>query len=151
MPWSWGTGFEKPTSGVYHAVWSRDLYQIVTALMAAGDRGAAERALTFVFDHQQKPDGSVWQNTFVDGTPHWTNVQMDEVALPIVLAWQLGRDDADTYQARQARRRLHRRQRAQDGSGPLGEPGRLVARDHRLGDRGPRRGGRPRAQQRRRR
>jgi glucoamylase len=97
MPWSWGTGFEKPTSGVYHAVWSRDLYQIVTALMAAGDRGAAERALTFVFDHQQKPDGSVWQNTFVDGTPHWTNVQMDEVALPIVLAWQLGRDDADTY------------------------------------------------------
>jgi glucoamylase len=97
MPWSWGTGFEQPTSGVYHAVWSRDLYQIVTGLMAAGDRGAAERALTFVFEHQQKPDGSVWQNTFVDGTPHWTNVQMDEVAFPIVLAWQLGRDDADTY------------------------------------------------------
>jgi len=97
MPWSWGTGFEQPTSGVYHAVWSRDLYQIVTALMAAGDRGAAERALTFVFEHQQKPDGSVWQNTFVDGTPHWTNVQMDEVAFPIVLAWQLGRDDAATY------------------------------------------------------
>jgi glucoamylase len=97
MPWSWGTGFEQPTSGVYHAVWSRDLYQIVTALMAAGDRGAAERALTFLFTHQQKPDGSFWQNTFVDGTPHWTNVQMDEVAFPIVLAWQLGRDDADTY------------------------------------------------------
>jgi glucoamylase len=97
MPWSWGTGFEQPTSGVYHAVWSRDLYQIVTALMAAGDRGAAERALTFVFEHQQKPDGSVWQNTFVDGTPHWTNVQMDEVAFPIVLAWQLARDDGATY------------------------------------------------------
>jgi glucoamylase len=97
MPWSWGTGFEQPTSGVYHAVWSRDLYQIVTALMAAGDRAAAERALTFLFEHQQKPDGSFWQNTFVDGTPHWTNVQMDEVAFPIVLAWQLGRDDADTY------------------------------------------------------
>jgi glucoamylase len=97
MPWSWGTGFEQPTSGVYHAVWSRDLYQIVTALLAAGDRGAAERALSFVFEHQQKPDGSVWQNTFVDGTPHWTNVQMDEVAFPIVLAWQLGRNDAATY------------------------------------------------------
>jgi glucoamylase len=97
MPWSWGTGFEQPTSGVYHAVWSRDLYQIVTALMAAGDRGAAERALTFLFEHQQKPDGSFWQNTYVDGTPHWTNVQMDEVAFPIVLAWQLGRDDTDTY------------------------------------------------------
>jgi glucoamylase len=97
MPWAWGTGFEQPVSGVYHAVWSRDLYQIVTAMLAAGDRGAAERALEYLFARQQKPDGSFPQNTFVDGTPHWTNVQMDEVAFPIVLAWQLGRDDAATY------------------------------------------------------
>jgi glucoamylase len=97
MPWSWGTGFEQPKSGVYHAVWSRDLYQIVTGLMAAGDRGAAERALTFVFDEQQRPDGSIRQNTFVDGTPHWDGTQQDEVAFPIVLAWQLHRDDAQTY------------------------------------------------------
>ena len=97
MPWSWGTGFEQPKSGVYHAVWSRDLYQIATGLLAAGDRAAAQRALTFVFTKQQKPDGSIWQNTFVDGTPHWMGVQEDEVALPIVLAWQLGRDDAATY------------------------------------------------------
>jgi glucoamylase len=97
MPWSWGTGFESPKSGVYHAVWSRDLYQIVTALMAAGDRGAAERALTFVFDKQQRPDGSVRQNTFVDGTPHWDGTQQDEVAFPIVLAWMLQRTDAQTY------------------------------------------------------
>jgi glucoamylase len=97
MPWAWGTGFEFPKSGVYHAVWSRDLYQIVTGMMAAGDRGAAERALTFVFDKQQRPDGSVRQNTFVDGTPHWDGTQQDEVAFPIVLAWQLHRDDAQTY------------------------------------------------------
>jgi glucoamylase len=97
MPWSWGTGFEQPKSGVYHAVWSRDLYQIVTGLMAAGDRGAAARALTFVFDKQQRPDGSIRQNTFVDGTPHWDGTQQDEVAFPIVLAWQLHRDDAQTY------------------------------------------------------
>jgi glucoamylase len=97
MPWAWGTGFESPKSGVYHAVWSRDLYQIVTGLMAAGDRGAAERALTFVFDKQQRPDGSIRQNTFVDGTPHWNGTQQDEVAFPIVLAWQLHRDDAQTY------------------------------------------------------
>jgi glucoamylase len=96
MPWVWGTGLEKP-SGVYHAVWSRDLYQIVTAMLAAGDRAAADRALTYIFDRQQKPDGSFWQNTLVDGTPHWTSVQQDEVAFPIVLAWQLGRDDLDTY------------------------------------------------------
>jgi glucoamylase len=99
MPWAWGTGFEKPVSGVYHAVWSRDLYQIVTALLAAGDRGAADRALDYLFTKQQKPDGSFPQNTFVDGTPHWTGVQMDEVSFPIVLAWQLHRDDATTYAA----------------------------------------------------
>jgi glucoamylase len=97
MPWAWGTGFEFPKSGVYHAVWSRDLYQIVTGMMAAGDRGAAERALTFVFEKQQRPDGSVRQNTFVDGTPHWDGTQQDEVAFPIVLAWELHRDDAQTY------------------------------------------------------
>ena len=39
----------------------------------------------------------VRQNTFVDGTPHWDGTQQDEVAFPIVLAWQLGRDDAQTY------------------------------------------------------
>jgi glucoamylase len=97
MPWAWGTGFEFPKSGVYHAVWSRDLYQVVTGMMAAGDRGAAERALTFVFEKQQRPDGSVRQNTFVDGTPHWDGTQQDEVAFPIVLAWELHRDDAQTY------------------------------------------------------
>ena len=53
MPWAWGTGFEFPKSGAYHAVWSRDLYQIVTGMMAAGDRGAAERALSFVFDKRR--------------------------------------------------------------------------------------------------
>ena len=138
MPWAWGTGFECPKSGVYHAVWSRDLYQIVTGMMAAGDRGAAERALNFVFTKQQRPDGSVRQNTFVDGTPHWDGTQQDEVAFPIVLAWQLDRDDAQTYtqHVKPAADWLVR-DRAQDRHGPLGEPGRLVAGHDRLGDRRP--------------
>ncbi|MFL5841728.1 MAG: glycoside hydrolase family 15 protein [Thermoleophilaceae bacterium] len=96
MPWVWGTGLENP-SGAYHLVWARDLYQIATALLAAGDRGGAERALTYLFERQQKPDGSFPQNSTVDGTPHWGNLQLDEVAFPIVLAWQLGRDDASTW------------------------------------------------------
>ncbi|WP_407736837.1 glucan 1,4-alpha-glucosidase [Hyalangium sp.] len=96
MPWVWGQGLEKP-SGAYHLVWSRDLYQIATALLAAGDRDAAGRALDHLFTVQQKPDGSFPQNATVEGTPHWTNLQLDEVALPIVLAWQLGRTDAATY------------------------------------------------------
>ena len=96
MPWAWGTGLETP-SGAYHLVWARDLYEIATALLAAGDRAGAERALTYLFDRQQKPDGSFPQNSTVDGTPHWTNLQLDEVADPIILAWQLGRTDAATY------------------------------------------------------
>jgi glucoamylase len=96
MPWVWGTGLENP-SGAYHLVWSRDLYQIATALLAAGDRAAARRALSYLFERQQKPDGCFPQNTEVDGTEHWTNLQLDQVAFPIVLAWQLGRRDRKTY------------------------------------------------------
>ncbi|MEA2311326.1 MAG: glucoamylase, partial [Solirubrobacteraceae bacterium] len=96
MPWVWGQGLERP-SGAYHLVWSRDLYEIATALLSDGDRAGADRALTFLLDVQQKPDGSFPQNSEVSGAPHWTNLQMDEVAFPLVLAWQLGRADATTY------------------------------------------------------
>jgi glucoamylase len=96
MPWVWGTGLENP-SGAYHLVWSRDLYQIATALIAAGDTAGANRAVDYLFLRQQKQDGSFPQNSTVDGTPHWGNLQLDEVALPIVLAWQLGRTDSDLY------------------------------------------------------
>ncbi|MET0513381.1 MAG: glycoside hydrolase family 15 protein [Thermoleophilaceae bacterium] len=85
------------TCDAYHLVWSRDLYQVGTALIAAGDRDGAERALEFLFERHQKPDGSFPQNSLVDGTPRWTNLQLDEVALPIVLAWQLERFDSATY------------------------------------------------------
>jgi glucoamylase len=96
MPWAWGTGLENP-SGAYHLVWARDLYEIATALLAAGDRAGAERALTYLFDRQQKPDGSFPQNSTVDGKEHWTNLQLDEVADPIILAWQLGEPYTTKY------------------------------------------------------
>ena len=43
MPWVLGTGLSRP-SGAYHLVWSRDLYQIATALLAAGDRAGGRPA-----------------------------------------------------------------------------------------------------------
>ena len=97
MPWVWGQGLSNP-SDVYHKVWSRDLYQIATALLAAGDRAGAARSVDYLFDRQQKPDGCFPQNSNIDGTEKWTNLQLDEVAFPIVLAWQLGRRDAGTYE-----------------------------------------------------
>jgi glucoamylase len=100
MPWIWGTlKLNAPgddTSGPYHLVWPRDLYHVVTALKAAGDEAAAARAVDHLWAIQL-PDGSWSQNTEPDGTPHWTGQQLDEDALPIVLAWWLGRRGAGDW------------------------------------------------------
>jgi glucoamylase len=96
MPWAWGTGLNNP-SGAYHLVWSRDLYEIVTALIADGDLAGAGRALDYLFNVQQKPDGSFPQNSQLDGTPVFGSLQLDEVGDPIILAYELGRKDATTW------------------------------------------------------
>ena len=83
--------------GGYHFVWARDLYQQVTSILAAGDRGAADRAVTWLFTRQQLADGTFPQNSKVDGTPDQRNLQLDEVGFPIVLAWMLGRNDNATW------------------------------------------------------
>jgi glucoamylase len=88
-PWAWANELQQ--FPVYHAVWSRDLYQHATALIAMGDVAAADRALDHLWTVQQRPDGSFPQNARLDGEPVFGGLQMDEVALPIVLAWQLGR------------------------------------------------------------
>ncbi|MEP6816834.1 MAG: glycoside hydrolase family 15 protein [Marmoricola sp.] len=88
-PWAWANVLQ--SLAVYHAVWSRDLYQIATALIAMGDRAAASRALDYLFDVQQRPDGSYPQNSRLSGEPVFGGLQMDEVSFPTLLAWQLGR------------------------------------------------------------
>lgn len=98
VPWGEAINADNGGVGGYHLVWSRDLYQVATAQLAAGDVAAANRSLDYLFDVQQKPDGSFPQNSYLDGTPYWTSVQLDEVAFPIVLAWQLGRDSADDWE-----------------------------------------------------
>jgi glucoamylase len=98
-PWVWGDeveGLSSP-SGPYHLVWSRDAYEFGTALYAMGDVAAARRIVDWLFEVQQKPDGSFPQNSDVTGRPVWGSLQLDEVALPIVLARLVGRDDASTY------------------------------------------------------
>ena len=92
MPWVWGTLTleDRDDSGPYHLVWPRDLYHVAIAQQAAGDERAPMRQLDYLWQ-VQKPDGSWWQNTEVDGSVRWDNTQLDEVSLPIVLAWQLGR------------------------------------------------------------
>lgn len=74
---------------VYHLVWPRDLCRIATALLDAGDSAAALRAFRHL-EARQRTDGGWYQNWSLDGTPHWTGTELDEVALPILLAWRLG-------------------------------------------------------------
>lgn len=92
MPWVWATLTlsKQEVSGPYHLVWPRDFYHVATAQQAAGDEEAPVRMLEYLW-RVQKRDGSWWQNTRVDGRRYWTEEQMDQVALPIVLAWWLGR------------------------------------------------------------
>jgi glucan 1,4-alpha-glucosidase len=97
VPWGGGENANENNVGGYHLVWSRDLYQVATAFMALGDKAAAERALDFLFKVQQKPDGSFPQNSWLDGKPFWGSLQLDEVAYPLILAYQLGRFDKATY------------------------------------------------------
>jgi glucoamylase len=97
VPWGFAVNASQPTVGGYHLVWARDLYEVATGLLAAGDRQAAERALNYLLTVQQKPDGSFPQNSWLDGRPYWTALQMDEISYPLVLAWQLGRTDAETW------------------------------------------------------
>ena len=113
MPWGWGELRidDNPRSAPYHLVWARDLYQIATALLAAGDTAGANRALDFLFEHQQREDGSFPQNPQVDGSAKWRALQMDQVGLPIVLAWQLGRTEPRTGSG-SARRRTSSSTRA---------------------------------------
>ena len=96
-PWITGTAANEPYVGGYHLVWARDLYHVATAYMALGDRAAAERALNYLFTVQQRSDGSFPQITWIDGKPLGDAIQMDEVAYPLILAYQLGRTDRETY------------------------------------------------------
>jgi glucoamylase len=86
IPWGEIKGDEQ--LGGYHLVWTRDLVNSVTGLMAAGDSTTAYRALIYLACSQQL-DGGFPQNFWIDGTAYWTGVQLDEIAFPIMLAWRL--------------------------------------------------------------
>ncbi len=77
-------------AGGYHLVWPRDLYHASIGLLAAGDVKTPLNTIRFLA-RMQKPDGSWPQNFWLDGTPYWQGLQMDQVAFPILLAEQLQR------------------------------------------------------------
>ena len=84
----WGAAKSDADRGGYHLVWTRDLVATASALFAAGSPDASRRALIYLAA-RQRPDGGFPQNFWVDGTPYWQGVQLDEVAQPVLLAARL--------------------------------------------------------------
>ena len=71
------------------ATWSTALRR----MLAAGDTVTPLRALIYLAVAQLE-DGGFPQNFWVDGGAYWRGIQLDEVAFPILLAWQIKRQNA---------------------------------------------------------
>ena len=92
IPWGEDKGDDDGLGG-YHLVWTRDMVQSATALLAVGDTATPLRALIYLAITQRE-DGGFYQNFWIDGRPYWTGLQLDEVSFPIILAWRLWKADA---------------------------------------------------------
>jgi glucoamylase len=88
----WGNAKSDDDLGGYHLVWTRDMCHSASALLACGRIDTARRALVYLACTQH-PDGGFAQNFWIDGTPYWSGIQLDEVAFPIILAWRLWKLD----------------------------------------------------------
>ncbi|MBT8193975.1 MAG: glucan 1,4-alpha-glucosidase [Acidimicrobiia bacterium] len=86
----WGDAKGDHEMGGYHLVWSRDMVNSATGLLAAGDTVTPLRALIYLAA-SQLPDGGFYQNFWISGEPYWHGIQLDEVAFPVILAWKLHR------------------------------------------------------------
>jgi glucoamylase len=89
IPW----GNSKDDVGGYHLVWPRDLVASALALIAIGAIEEARDVLRYLIA-TQLTDGRWQQNQWLDGTPRWVGVQLDEVAWPVLLASALSERDA---------------------------------------------------------
>jgi glucoamylase len=89
IPWGHSKGDHE--LGGYHLVWPRDLVNSAGALIALGHDVMARRTLRYLLSTQEA-DGRWAQNLWLDGTPYWNGLQMDEIAFPIFFAELLRRE-----------------------------------------------------------
>jgi glucoamylase len=82
IPWGFSKGDDD--LGGYHLTWPRDLVEAAGGFLAVGASHAARRVLRYL-QVTQESDGHWSQNMWLDGTPYWHGIQMDETALPILL------------------------------------------------------------------
>jgi glucoamylase len=89
VPW----GNTKEEREGYHLVWPRDLVECAGGLLAFGAVREAGNTLRYLMA-TQLTDGHWYQNQWLGGKPYWTGVQLDETALPVLLAASLAERDA---------------------------------------------------------
>ena len=82
IPWGFSKGDDD--LGGYHLVWPRDLVESAGGLLAVGAHADARRVLHYL-RVTQEADGHWPQNMWLDGSPYWGGIQMDETAFPILL------------------------------------------------------------------
>jgi glucoamylase len=82
IPWGFSKGDDD--LGGYHLAWPRDLVESAGGLLAAGAHADARRVLYYL-QVTQEADGHWPQNMWLDGSPYWGGIQMDETAFPILL------------------------------------------------------------------
>ena len=82
IPWGFSKGDDD--LGGYHLVWPRDMVQIAVGLLAVKANDEAKKVLKYLMITQEA-DGHWSQNMWLEGTPYWKGIQMDQTALPIRL------------------------------------------------------------------
>src|SRR5271169_3939198 len=90
VPW----GNTKEEREGYHLVWPRDLVECGGALLAVGAVREAGNTLRYLCA-TQLADGHWNQNQWLGGKSYWTGDQLDETALPVLLAALLAECDSD--------------------------------------------------------
>jgi glucoamylase len=89
----WGQARSDEDTGGYHLVWTRDLVQAASGLIASGEPSWALGSLVYLAA-SQRSDGGFPQNFWLSGDPYWAGIQLDEVAFPIILAGLLQKERA---------------------------------------------------------
>lgn len=80
----WGNQKGDGDLGGYHLVWPRDLALSSGGFLELETEDNLLRVLNYLMS-TQKSDGSWTQNMWLEGTPYWNGVQMDQIALAILL------------------------------------------------------------------
>lgn len=80
----WGNSKGDGDLGGYHLVWPRDMVSSAGGLLAAGAQNEVREAIRYLAAVQEA-DGHWSQNMWLNGTPYWKGVQLDETAFPILL------------------------------------------------------------------